>query len=259
VDGDALLPASHDHDGELLIEADGCQPLLQAAVRGAAPGQAEVRLELFLLPAARGPGITLHVHDVSRQPILQLRVDAFALTAANRDAAWHLGPALWARRAAAADGRYELPELAPGEYGIRVTAADAEGRTLPLLPWSGRYTITGANSVVEDVTLEPGALLALELYDASGRAFDPARYGTTTFAMHWPGGAKVQRKWLSASGGGAAATAIDVLPGIGLAELTEAVPPGVYQFELFVNGEPRLQRSLTLVAGERKLERLVVP
>jgi hypothetical protein len=165
---------------------------------------------------------------------------------------------LWARRAAAADGRYALPTLAPGEYGIRVVATDADGELLPLLPFVRSFVLTGDNGFVEDVPLEAGALLALDLRDAAGQAFDPTRLGTVTLSLRLPGGPAVQRKWIVRHEGVEAA-AIDVVPGVGRVVLAEAIAGGQYNLEVFVGGQPRVSKPLFLRPGQKHEERVDVP
>lgn len=250
------LPASAV--GELLIEADGYAPFTKPDLVVPTPPARAQSLDVFLVPAVTAAGITLHVRDLSLAPIAHVRVDAFALTAESARTAWHLGQALWARRTQAADGRYVLPELAAGQYGVRVVATKEDGTLLPLLPWRRTFTLTGDNGYLEDVPLEPGSLLVLELLDNTGAPFDPVRFGAATLSLRLPGGPAVQRKWLVRSGT-SEASAIDVLPGAGKAELAEAVAPGPYSLEVFVNGEPRVQRTLMLRGGAVHEERVHVP
>jgi hypothetical protein len=206
------------------------------------------------VPAA---GITLYVRDPRSLPVAHVRVDAFAL-AQPVPPAWHLGDALWARRASAPDGRYVLPELAPGDWGIRVVATDEHGALLPLLPYRGTFLLTGGNGFVEDVPLAPGALLALELVDAAGAPFDPALAGATTLRLTLPGGPPVPRKWLVRDGA-AATGAIDAVPGKGTVLLAEAVDAGQYALEVAIGGTVRAQRQLFLRPGITNEERVVVP
>jgi hypothetical protein len=257
-DGRAELGLPADRRGELLVEADQFAPFVRAELATPSPGASPLQLDVFLLPAVPQAGITLHVHDLALQPIQNVRVDAFVLTAQNRDGAWHLGQPLWARRAGSATGTYTLPELPAGDYGVRLCATDADGNLLPLLPYSRTFALTGDHGFVEDVPLEPGCVLALELLDATGQAYDPTRSGTLTLALELPGGPAVQRRWSSRSGA-VDATAIDVLPGVGGCELAEPIAAGNYTLELRVHGEPRARRSLVLRAGERQRERIQVP
>lgn len=251
-----VLPASAA--GELLIEADGYAPFTKADLVAPTPPARALSLDVFLVPAVAAAGITLYARDLALQPVQHVRVDAFALDADSVRTAWHLGAPLWARSNHAADGRYVLPPLAAGEYGIRVVATKEDGTLLPLLPWRRTFTLTGDNGFVEDVPLEPGALLTLELLDNTGAPYDPTRFGAATLSLRLPGGPAVQRKWVVRAGE-ATAAAIDTLAGIGKVELAEAVPPGQYAFELFVNGEPRVQRALILRGGIAQEERVQVP
>lgn len=262
-DGRAEFTLPADERGELTVEADGFTPHTQPELQAPAAGAAQLPVEVFLTPAALATGITLQVRDPSGQPVPNVRVEPFVLTADNRDLTWQLGKPVWSRAAAAADGRYVLPELAPGEYGLRVLAVDAAGLVLPMLPFLRPYTLTGSNSFVEDVTLEPGCIPVLELVSPAGAPLEPA-HGAITLSLRLAGGPAVQRLWQQQRPGPAGPAAglvgsIDVLPIAGPAWPAEPVAAGSYQLSVFVDGQPALERSLVLRAGERQWERLLVP
>ena len=113
------------------------------------------------------------------------------------------------------------------------------------------------NGFVEDVPLEPGCALTLELVDVHGNPFDPTSYGAATLSLRSPNGPHVQRKWYAMQGG-TAVTARDALPGVGSAALAQAIPAGTYQLEVLANNEPRV-RTLLQLRAERQVERIVVP
>lgn len=256
--GHAELALEASAVGQLLVEADGLSPLVRDGVIVPTPPARAATLDLFLAPAVTAAGIVLHVRDLGLQPIANVRVDAWALAADAPPTGWQLGQALWARRAMAADGRYALPTLAAGQYGIRVVATDAEGALLPLQPYLRTFTLTGDNGFVEDVPLEPGALLTLDLVDAAGQPYDPAQRGSARLSLHLVGGPDVSRKWLVRNEV-AEAAAIDVVPGVGKVQLGEAVVGGPYQLEVSVMGTTRVQRQLFLRPGQRQEERVLVP
>ncbi len=255
--GRAELALEASAVGTLLLEADGLQPLTKDGVIVPTPPQQALQLDLFLAPQGVATGITLMVHDTGLQPLTRVRVDAYQLADAKAEG-WHLGRALWARMAEAKDGKYQLPALEPASYGLQVVALDGNGEPLPLLPFRRAFEVTGSNGFLEDVPLEPGALLGLEIVDSAGQGFDPARQGTARLSLHFAGGPHVARKWITRQGQ-AAATAIDVLPGIGRAELAEAIPGGPYELEITVNGALRSKQPLFLRAGMKNEERIVVP
>ena len=254
--GMADVRLRHGIVGELLVEADGFMPHVCAAAATTIDMPAVV--DVFLAPAVRAAGITLMVHDTALQPAPHVRVDAFVLTSDNRDGAWHLGTPLWARRTDAEDGRYVLPDLPPGEYGIRVLATDAEGTTLPLLPFLRRYWLRGDNGFIEDVALEPGCLPILIFVDGANKPLDPAKTKVTALRLHAPGGPPVPRVWTAATEKGAK-TAVDLPPAVGPTWPAQPLAPGTYTLELFVADQLRVQQLLTLRAGERQEERIVVP
>lgn len=248
---------------ELTVEADGFTPHTQPELQAPDAGAAQRTVDVFLTPAALATGITLQVRDPSGQPVPNARVEPFVLTADNRELTWQLGKPVWSRAAAAADGRYVLPELAPGEYGLRVLALDAAGQVLPMLPFLRPFTLTGSNGFVEDVTLEPGCIPVLELVNPAGTPLDPA-HGAITLSLRLAGGPAVQRLWQQqrADAAGPAAGlvgSIDALPVAGPAWPAEPLAAGSYQLSVFVDGQPALERSLVLRAGERQPERLIVP
>lgn len=256
-DGKAILQAPHDTDVELLVEADQRQPVRKGPLRAAAPGQPPLQVEVTLVPIVVAAGITLHVHDLAMQPMRFVRVEAFRIHDQNRDTTWALEDPLWARKSSSEDGRYPLPTLPAGEYGIKLVGIDEQGAMLPLLPYLRTFRLTGDNGFVEDVPLEPGCALVLELVDAHGNPYDPTSYGTASLALRLPDAPPVQRKWYAMQGG-TAVTALDVLPGIGTAALAQAIPAGTYQLEVFSNHEPRVRQLLQL-RPERQVERIVVP
>jgi hypothetical protein len=258
-DGKAGLALEPSAVGQLLVEAEGLAPLVKEGVIVPTPPAGAATIDLFLAPAVATAGIALYVRDLALAPITDVRVDAFALAEEAPGNGWHLGQALWARRTSAPDGRYPLPTLPAGSYGIRVIAIDSQGASLPLQPYLRTFTLTGDNGFVEDVALEPGALLSLELVDAAGQPFDATQRGTATLDLRLVGGPAVRRKWLVRHDAGEAA-AIDVVPGIGKVQLADAVVAGPYQIDVLVNGAPRVRaRQLFLRPGVTNEERIVVP
>lgn len=256
-DGRATLDLPNAARGELLVEATGYSPFVRPQFATVAEGITAV--DVLLTPTVPAAGITLFVHDTALKPTANVRVDAFVLTNESRETAWHHGKALWARRTAAPDGRYTLPPLPAGEYGIRVAATDADGNLEPLLPYSRTFVLTGDNGYVEDVTLEPGCLPAFDLVDSAGAFLDPQQVGgTVTLQLRLPGGPEVPRMWVVTSGQ-TAAMAVGALPGVGPVRPAEALPAGTYSLEVSVAGRLRLHQSVTLRAGERQQERFVVP
>lgn len=257
-DGQVALHLPAGTTGELLIEAELRQPVQRTGLQARPTDQLPLVVDVALVPVVTAAGITLHVHDLAMQPIRYVRVDAFRLSDHNRDTAWHLEPALWARRASSEDGKYELPTLPPGEYGLRLVALAEDGTLAPLLPYLRTFVLAGDNGFVEDVPLEPGSVLVLEVVDGYGAPYDPVKFGTATLGLRLPGGPIVQRKWFCRDGEHET-SAIDQLPGIGLAHAAQALPPGSYELEVFCNGEPRVRTRLELPSGEVLRARIAVP
>ena len=255
--GKAALALEPSAVGALLIEAEGLQPKTLTDVIVPTPPAPALPLDVFLAPQGEATGITLMVHDLALQPLARVRVDAFRL-ADPQAADWHLGSSLWARMAENKDGRYALPPLEPATYGLQLLAVDGNGEPLPLLPYRRVFEVTGSNGFLEDVPLEPGALLGLEIVDSAGQGFDPARHGTTRLSLHFAGAPHSARKWVARQGL-TAATAVDVLPGVGRAELATAVPPGPYELEVSVQGSLRTKQPMFLRPGIKNEERIVVP
>lgn len=256
-EGRATLDLPAAARGELLVEASGYSPFVRPELAATANGTTTV--DVLLTPTVPAAGITLFVHDTALKPIANVRVDAFVLGPGSRETAWHHGKALWARRTAAPDGRYTLPPLPAGEYGIRVAATDADGNLEPLLPYSRTFVLTGDNGYVEDVTLEPGCLPVFDLVDAAGAYLDPAQLGAVVAVqLRLPGGPDIPRMWV-VTGSQTSAMAIGALPGVGPVRPADALPAGTYTLEVTVAGNRRLQQSVVLRAGERQQERFVVP
>lgn len=248
--------------GDLLIEAPGMQPELRTGLTLPSPPAPPMQLQLFLRPATVAEGITLLVRDVDRCAVVQVRVDAFALTAGAPPGAWHLGKPLWSRAASADDGRYVLPKLAPGSYGVQVVAVDSEDRPLPLSPYRRVYDLTGSNGFLEDVSLEPACALQLDLYDANGAPFDPATRGDVTITLQRGGEPAVSRRWTGARTGGALdqfqVSEVDRVPGPAPIWLATAAAPGAYVLEVRVDGQAVTRQPLQL-AAIRQTERVLVP
>lgn len=256
-DGAARLRLPPRQTGRLLVEALEHAPFV-TSVAAPADGTPAATIDAFLQPAATGTGITLLVRDTALQPIPNVRVDAFLLAPAAADGPWHLGAPLWARRSAAADGRYVLPELAPGDYGVRVLATDADGKPLPLLPFRRAFVLTGSSGYVEEAVLEPGCLIEFDLVDANGAALDPAQAGAVQLQLRPAGGDAVARLW-TVRDGPKPAVAVDLLPTVGVVTPDQALAAGNYEFTVAIDGRQRVQQFLTLRAGQVQRERIVVP
>jgi hypothetical protein len=263
-DSMAELALPRSVQGDLLIEANGMQPFTQKALVTPAAGEPSRQLDVFLTPAVTAAGITLMVRTLDQQPVQNVRVDAFQIRAEQRETAWQLGQPMWARRTAAEDGRYELPPLPAGEYGILLVATDAEGQLLPLQTYRHTFLLTGSNGFLEDVQLEPGCALQLELFEGSGQPFDPSVHGNVSISLNPSGQTGQQRKWTAnktvGADGEAAGTVseADRVPGKGIIWLDEPVAPGAYVLEIVVNGDPRVSQMLQLRANERQLEPITV-
>lgn len=255
VDGHAALALPAGASGELLVEADGQVPWQQPLQ---APGAASParHLEVFLDPSMVASGIELIARTLDRTPVADIRVEAVTLEAAAETIDWAAGKRLWSRRAADAEGRYRLPELAPGRYAIRLQATEADGTLLPLLPFERIFELTGSNGYREDIVLEPGCLLTLDLVDASGKSFDPSRTAIA-IDLRLAGGPAVSRRWHQFAARGLAA-AIDGLPGTGPAFLNAALAPGHYALQVSIAGKVRLRQTVVLRANERQTERAVL-
>ena len=252
---DVDLPAGTR--AELLVEARGYEPWhLADFVAPRAEGQKAV-VTVALNRAAVAAGITLHVHDTALQPIATARVEAFALDAAGHDTDWWNGKPLWSRRAAATDGRYTLPTLAPGDYGIRVLAVDDKGVVLPFLPYKHVFTLTGSNGFVEDVPLEAGCIPEFEIVDSLGKLLVP---GTPSIglSLRLPGGPEVSRQWLVAQQG-ELFRGLDLLPGVGPAWPEVPVAAGSWQIEVRREGLQPHVETVSLRSGERQRVRILVP
>ncbi|MCA8977263.1 MAG: carboxypeptidase regulatory-like domain-containing protein [Planctomycetes bacterium] len=254
--GVASLTLAPRARGQLLVEADRHLPASQPLL---APGADELplRLELFLDASAAMAGITLVVRDPEQRPVGHVRVEAQQLTAEVEDADWATGHSLWARRTSNEDGRYTLPELAPGRYGIRLAATEPDGALRPLQPFRRVFALTGTNGYLEDVVLEPGTLLTLDLQAQGGAGLDPDEVAIH-IDLRQPGGPAISRRWHQQGERGLIAT-IDGPPGPGPCWLDAAVAPGNYWLSIGIDGQTRVRQQLMMLrSGERQAEVVVV-
>ncbi len=257
--GDADLPLPPGVTGELLVEADGMQPERLSEVTATARPAQPLRLEVYLRPTSRGEGVTLLVHDSLRRPVADVRVDAFALNTESPQQAWHLEAPMWSRAATAADGRYTLPPLAPGRYGVQVRAVDSQGKPAPLAAFRSTYDLTGTNGFVEDVVLMPACALRLDLRDINGAAVDPAQRGAIGIRLLIPSDRGVSRRWTSAAPGTAGTTSdVDRMPGPSPVWVAAPVAPGSYTLEITVDGQLAVRQALQLPSGAHT-ERVLLP
>ena len=240
--------------GELLVEADGHLPF-RAPIEAPPTGAPARHLDVFLDPAATASGIQLHVTYLDRTPVTDVRVQAIELPAGGVDD-WTRGHRVWSRRTANPNGDYQLPDLAPGRYGIRVVATDRDGATLPQQPFERVFHLTGSNGYREDVVLEPGCLLTLDLIDRHGATFVPGN-AAVGIDLRLPGGPAIARRWHRLVQGRLEA-AIDAPPGPGPCWLETALAPNRYSLTIHVDGRVAAQQTLQLNAGDRQTERIVV-
>ena len=119
------------------------------------------------------------------------------------------------------------------------------------------FTLTGSNGFLEDVVLEPGCLLTLDLLDQNSAPLDPAQR-QVTIDLRLPGGPFVSRRWHQLADRGLRA-AVDAPPGPGPCWLDAALPPGRYALTVRADDDRiALRQELVLRAGERQVERLFV-
>ncbi|MGC6489302.1 MAG: carboxypeptidase-like regulatory domain-containing protein, partial [Planctomycetota bacterium] len=256
--GRAALPLPRGVTGQLVLEADGLQPRVFEDLAVPPDAAPPLQLDVFLDPTRAAEGVTVWVRDADRRPVQDVRVDAFLLAADAPRGAWHLERPLWSRAASARDGRYRLPPLAPGRYGIRLTGVDEDGRPLPLTPSRRVFELTGGNGFVEDVTLEPACALQLDLVRPSGAAFRAAGRADVAIRLRAATEPALPRRWVSVGPDGARSSAVDRLPGPSPIWLAEATAPGAYVLEVAVDGVVQVQRQLVL-AATAQTERVVLP
>lgn len=260
----ALLDLPAGAVGDLLVEASTMQPHTEQRLQVPQRGENTKNLDVLLQPAAVATGITLKVRNLDRTPHRHIRVDAFQLTPQTQNTAWQLGRPLWARRASADDGVFELPELPPGTYGILMVATDEQGQLLPRAPFRRSYVLDGTNGHVDEVLLTPACALQLDLLEPNGQPFDPATHGNVTISLNTVGNTGIQRKWTAFTkpnaDGKVTGTVSEAnrVPGAGRIWLDEPVASGSYLLEIFVNGDPRVSQVLNLRIGEQQVETIYV-
>jgi hypothetical protein len=256
-DGRAVLRGDLPQTVELLVEAERYEPFPIAAATLAAADAPPTRVEAFLLASAAHTGIVLTLRTLAQEPLGHMQFSVHPLTDPADDTPFELRPALWTRKSQQANGRYALPDLPTGRYGLRAIALDEQGQPLPLLPHRGEYTLTGSNGYDEEVTLEPGCLLRLEMVDAQGALVDPAT-APLTLSLRLPGGPEQPRAFLGRSADGKLLRARDALPAAGPTWLEAALPAGQWQLEWQRGEQAPQSQLLVLRAGETMTERCVV-
>jgi len=258
--GSAALALPRAVKGDLLIEADGMQPVEQKAFQTIGHNEPTQRLDVFLTPVPTGQGIKLMVKTLDRQPVPHVRVDAYKLRSdqnANEQTGWDLGQPLWSRGNSKPDGVYGLPPLPAGNYGIVLVATDPEGKQLPLSGYRQTFAVTGSNGFLEDVLLEPACALTIDLRDGQSRPYDPKVYGKTTISLNKAGETGIQRKWTANDDPSGTITEPNTVAGKGNVWLDQPIAPGNYLLEIFVDGDPRVSHSLQLRA-EQQVETIYI-
>lgn len=252
--GAASLVAPKGVRSVLLVESEGYQPYSRSELLLPATLSEPLLLDVFMQVAMTGAGVQLIAMDSSQQPVTHIQV-----TARREVAAGEPEPTpIWSRRGEAANGVYDLPQLDPGRYRLRVLAVDGDGELLPLLPASRTVEVTGSNAVTEYIELLPGCVLTLELVDAAGAAVAPPADGPLSIRLQatgqpdaltvfWRVGAKNER-----------VESRDALPTAGPATAQEALPPGEYTLTVSAKGQVRGRASLSLRGGERQVERVAL-
>lgn len=235
--GRAALSLAPGCEGELLVESAGLEPVTR---RFATPpaGANPLLVDLVLAPLVARAQTALVVRDADSSPVANIRV---TLLRENRTAQ------VWSRRANAADGFYRLPPIEPGSYWLRVSAIDAEGRPLPLVPVERQVNVTGVTSIEEDLRLAHGCLLSLDVLDAAGNPFDPKRSGRIELQFLDNGGAVRRVDWLGGTGT-ETVVAADQLPVQGTIRSAEAVPIG--NCTIVVRGPGDAESRFPLVLGQ---------
>jgi hypothetical protein len=208
--------------GELWIEAPGYEPFRRPFVRVGDDHAPD--LDVFLRPVMKNAGIRLVVHDLDHRPVTRVRVACFGRTSGDDDR-WHLDAPMWTREATHDNGDYELPPLPPGDFGVLLLGLDEQGEPRPLLPYRRTFLLTGSNGFLEDVALEPGCVLELELRTPNGEPLAEGA-GDPTLDLRLAGGPAVQRRWISV-GHEPAVAALDRPPVAGLFRAAEPLPAGL--------------------------------
>lgn len=227
--GLASLPIAHGTRGNLLVEADGKQPHMQALAAPDVDAPA-LRIELFLADVAQLAGVTLQLVDPKGEPVARARIECWSVD----EGAIHLDAnqdpthaPLWKRVGDATDGALTLPDLAPGSYALRAQPVDAEGFALPLLPQRFRFVFRGGEAVPLRAAFAPGVVLKLE---CKGELAPPEAVDVTTRPL--AGGDAIATPWQSRGADGRVSVGNDVVALPGEARTALALPKGAYSVEL---------------------------
>ncbi len=245
------LQLALEQDYQLMLEKPGYQPSEKIKFRlETSTPQQEHRL--FLIPSMQATGVELRVLDQWQQPIpyLQVRAQHF-----NKDKDKRTGQ-LWHRRQQSATGIYKLPTLAPGRYLLHMQAVDAQGQTTLHLSQELDLILTGNEAMVQDVILQQGANIRLQVRNANGALLGQdvglllldaqmQEQSCTWEHLQAEEGDSQQFKPLPK-----ASVGINCLTTAAPARLQQPITPGAYTLKLQYKDGPVMERSLYLRAGE---------
>ncbi len=227
------------------VEADGyvpSDPLTETRL----PTEAWRDVDVRLVPATRATGVRVLIRDDRLTPVDHLRVVASRHELGTPGAPY---TEAWTRENKAADGSYELPDLQPGSWRLKLVALDGDGNPRPLLPASVEFDQDGGARVERAVDLEPGALLSLEVRDqTTGQPLDrvPVRLERTD-------GTEVATRWVHRDADdGHRTVAQGGLPAAGRSQLEDPIRPGGYTLKVQLPDGTILERPLQLLPGGRE-------
>ena len=227
--GLASLPIARGARGNLLVEAEGKQPHMQALTAPSADAPS-LRIDLFLTDVAQLAGVTLQLVDQKGEPLARARIECWSVDEGTIQLDANQDPThapLWKRVGDAMDGALTLPDLAPGKYALRAQPVDAEGFALPLQPQRFRFAFRGGESVPLRAAFAPGVVLTLE---CQGDLAAPEAIDVTTRPL--AGGDAIAIPWQSRGVEGRVSVGNDVVSLPGEARTAIALPIGAYSVEL---------------------------
>ncbi len=237
-------------EASFVIEAEGFEPSgeQRATLTAAEPART---LRVFLERAHARSGVELWVTGPDGAPAQWLEVEAFAVDGDGVA----VPPPLWRRQAHQTSGVYELPELRPGRYTLRLRGLDEAGAPVLAQPFEAAVEVTGSGRVTRAVQLAPGGQLDLTVVDGAGTA-----RGADVLARLVPAGAAPLRtRWVGRGADGALLERAGALPVAGAVWLADAIAPGAYTLQLQVGTGDLVERAVTLVAGQRVGVHVVLP
>ena len=250
------LPAQEDnpltiHTGfdvrlELVVEAPGYTPGEPIEVRAGELSAADPHnVSAFLSANMEFSGVEFRLVDENSLPIDFLEVVTEKLLSTGEYAT------LWRRRSKNDTGVYRLPDLAPGQYRMKLRPTDESWVGTLHVPHIEELEITGNEHVIKPLVVRLGGTILLTVTDDLGNTIGEG----VSLGLRYPDGEIRSSLWRSFVEGQPEDDEVpltqDHLRAATPARLVDPVPAGGYVLELRRGAGPVTARPLQIVTGER--------